>query len=94
MPGRLDLLTPWARESITIAEAGDVTSAIPDGWTLTVSVDKARRQWVFWTIDPEHNGSHKLRVSSSMSLQQGCFYALRHWKLTADTVSGLTVRDG
>ena len=47
MPGRLDLVSPWARDGITIAEAKDVDAAIPDGWTLSVYVTPNKDKWVF-----------------------------------------------
>ena len=67
MAGTLGLSTPWAREGHEQGDREDIEAAIPDGWTLGVSVDKNRSQWVFWTKDPDGTISHQLRVSHSMS---------------------------
>ena len=79
--GQLGLTTPWARNSLPKPDRHDVIDAIPDGWTLGVSMSANRGQWIFWTVDPDGKVSPKLKVSASMSLRSACFYALRHWRL-------------
>ena len=84
MPGRfgrcrkLGLTTPWAREGITKADREEVEAAIPDGWQLGVSVTPNKQSWVFWTVSPEGNVSHKTHVSHHMALRAACFFVLNH----------------
>ncbi len=88
MSGSLGLSTPWARQGITKEDRLDVEAAIPDGHTLGVSMTPNRDKWIFWVVRPGENsrGYSRLKVSSSMSLTSAAFFALRHYKLTTDTV--------
>jgi hypothetical protein len=79
MSGRLDLLTPWARQSINRESRLDLIEAIPDGHRLAVSVTPFRGSWAFRLYLPDGEVKGPLRVSSSMSLTSAAFYALRHW---------------
>ena len=89
MPGKfgpkLGLTTPWAREGITKADREEVEAAIPDGWQLGVSVTPDKRSWVFWTVSPEGNISHKTHVSHHMALRAACFFVLNHRGLLRST---------
>jgi hypothetical protein len=85
MSGRLDLLTPWAREAITRESRLDVIEAIPDGYRLKVSVTPFRGSWAFRLNCPDGEVKGPLRVSRSMSLTSACLYALRHWGLGKGT---------
>jgi len=87
MSGKLGLSTPWTRQAISRESRLDVEEAIPDGYTLGVSMTPNRSMWIFWVVPPgETRGWTRLKVSASMSLTSAAFYALRHWKLTTDTV--------
>ncbi len=85
MPGSLGLSTPWARAALTGQDRRDVADAIPDGWTLGVSMSPNRGLWYFWTVAPDGTKSMRLTVTASMSLKSASFFALRHWKLLSET---------
>ena len=87
MSGRLNLLTPWARQAMTRESKFDVIEAIPDDYRLDVSVSPDKRKWVFRLHTPDGEVKGPMHVSASMSATSACFYSLRHWGLTPTTVT-------
>ena len=84
MPGRLILGTPWVRQAMSRESRLDVIAAIPDGYTLDVTMTGDRRMFVFRLKGPDgHHGP--LRVSASMSPTSASLYALRHFGFGRDT---------